>query len=87
MPPVETARPDGPKIRQLIRTNGYSVSGLARTIGRHPQTLSDVVRGRQASVSLPLLFQIARALHVKPQEISDYTADTGSEPEPKALAS
>lgn len=87
MPPVETVRPDGPKIRALIRANGYSVSGLGRSIGRHPQTISDVVRGRQAAVSIPLLFQIARALHVAPGEISDY-AGSGIEsaPEPKGTA-
>jgi hypothetical protein len=43
------------------------------------------VRGRQAAVSLPLLFQIARGLHVKPQAISDYIED-GSDTETKIPA-
>jgi transcriptional regulator with XRE-family HTH domain len=85
MPPVETARPDGPKIRELIRANGYSVSGFGRAIGRHPQTISDIVR-KNLVISLPLLFQVARGLHVKPGDISDYVDDEKSEPEPKVPA-
>lgn len=74
MPPVETVRPDGPKIRELIRANGYSVSGFGRSIGRHPQTISDIVR-KNLVISIPLLFQVARGLHVKPGDISDYAGD------------
>ena len=75
MPPVETARPDGPKIGELIRARGYSQSSLGRAIGRHPQTIWDIVHARNAAISIPLLFQIARALRVKPSDISDWTAD------------
>ena len=90
MPPVETVTPDGPKIRELIRARGYSVSGFGRAIGRHPQTISDIVREKLLVISIPLLFQIARGLRVQPNVISDYVGDgidIASGPEPKALAS
>ena len=88
MPPVPIAQPDGPEIRRLIRARGYSVTDFARRLGRHPQSIW-VITGRadRPAASTRFIRQLARELGVKPSDISDMPDDTGSEPEPKALAS
>jgi plasmid maintenance system antidote protein VapI len=80
MPNVPTAIPDGPKIRELIRERGYSVTGFARRLGRHPQAIWNIT-GYEPPTSEKFIRQIARELGVRPSDISDM-----SEPEPKAPA-
>lgn len=75
MPPVPTALPDGPVIHQLIRERGYTVTGLARKLGRHPQSIWVMCGPRRPPTSHAFLRQIARELGVRPSEISDMDDD------------
>jgi transcriptional regulator with XRE-family HTH domain len=81
---VPIAQPDSSKIRELIWARGHSQADFARMIGRPPRSLYTLLNdGRPASVAF--IRQIARALHVKPSDISDWTGDDNeSEPETKA---
>jgi IS30 family transposase len=87
MPPVPTAKPDGPKIHALIRERGYSVTDFARRLARHPQSIW-VITGRtdRPVASKKFIRQIARELGVRPSEISDMEDDDDAQ-EPEALAS
>ena len=86
MPLVPTARPDGPKIRELIRERGYSVTDFARRLARHPQSIWTIT-GQEPPTSKKFIRQIARELGVKPSDISDMPDEDVSDPEPRALAS
>jgi hypothetical protein len=102
MPPIQTAKPDGAKIRELMKARGYGgVTRFADAIGRPRQSIWNIV-GYEPQTGLGFLRQIARGLGVNVSDISDWTGpdpdavrarrwvpgdDTGSEPEPKALAS
>ena len=71
MAPVPTAKPDGAKIRELIRERG-TVAAFARRLGRHPQSFWDIANpNRDLNVSMTFLRQIARELGVKLSDISD----------------
>jgi hypothetical protein len=85
MPLVPTARPDGPKIRGLIRERGYSVTDFARRLARHPQSIWTIT-GQEPPTSKKFIRQIARELGVKPSDISDMPDEDVSEPEPKVPA-
>ncbi len=88
MPPIQTARPDGAKIRELMNARGYSgVTDFARAISRPRQSIWNIV-GYEPQTGLWFLRQIARGLGVRVSDISDWAADddTGSEPEPKVPA-
>ncbi len=76
MPPVPTAQPYGLKIQALIKerdSGTYAVERFARRIGRHPQSLWNIVRG--TTTSRAFLRQIARELGVRPSDISDMEDD------------
>jgi len=75
MPPVRTVKPDGPKIRRLRIARGITVGGLAATIARHPQTVTNI-EGQSRAASHVLINQIANALGVDPAELT-------AEPEPE----
>jgi hypothetical protein len=98
MPNVPTAIPDGPKIHALIRERGYSVTGFARRLARHPQSIWNIT-GYEPPTSIAFLRQIARELGVRLSDISDaaddrpettnprrWVAEDVSEPEPKVPA-
>jgi hypothetical protein len=76
MPPTQTVKPDGPKIRELIRqwAKAREVRGeikpFARKLGRPPDSILNVT-SRGSDTSKPFIRQIAGALGVKPSEISD----------------
>jgi transcriptional regulator with XRE-family HTH domain len=74
MPVVATAKPDGAKIRALIKERGYTVTEFARKIGRARQSIWNIA-GYELPVSITFLRQIARELGVKVSEISDWTGD------------
>ena len=87
MPPVPTAQPDGVKIHALIKqrdSEPWAVERFGRRIGRHPQSIWNLIQGRTAGVVF--LRQVARELGVRPSDISDMDDDTQSEPEPKVPA-
>lgn len=95
MPDTPTALPDRAKVRSLIRERGFSIRGAARRIGRPPGTLY-AITGRTVPkpTGVEILADLAALLstpkhRVRVSDISDWTGDddTGSEPEPKALAS
>ncbi len=81
MPPVPTASPDGPAIRRLIRERGYTVTGFARKLGRHPDSIWTMCSTRKPPTGIVFIRQIARELGVKPSDISDME-DGGEEREP-----
>jgi hypothetical protein len=85
MPLVPTAKPDGPRIRELIRDRGYSVTDFARRLARHPQAIWNIT-GYEPPTSEKFIRQIARELGVRPSDISDMTDEDVSDPEPKAPA-
>lgn len=94
MPDVPTAIPDRVKIRALIRARGYSVTDVARKIGRPPGTLFAITGRAPRPTGVTLLRQLADALStparpVRVGDICDFTGDDDidSEPEPEALAS
>ncbi len=76
MPPVPTALPDGPAIRALIRERGYTVTDFARKLGRHRESIWVMCGPRKPPTSHAFLRQIARALDVKPSDISDMEDDS-----------
>jgi hypothetical protein len=84
MPPVPTALPDGPQIRQLIRDRGYTVTEFARKLGRHRESFWVMCGPRKPPTSHAFLRQIARELGVRPSDISDMPPE---DDEPEALAS
>ena len=95
MPDIPTALPDRVKVRALIRERGFSIGGIARRIGRPPNTIY-AITGRTVPkpTGVEILADLAAELstpkhRVKVSDISDWAGDdgTGSEPEPKALAS
>lgn len=87
MPDIPTAIPDRAKIRALIWERGYSISGLARKIGRPPATLWAITGGRPRPTGVPLLRQIAHGLSVRVSDISDWDGDDiESEPVAKGTA-
>ena len=75
MPDIPTAIPDRAKIRALIWERGYSISGLARKIGRPPATLWAITGGQPRPTGVPLLRQIAHGLNVRISDISDWDGD------------
>ncbi len=90
MPPVATAKPNGPKIAELIERRGYSLSGFGRSLGRHPQTMWNIVR-KEPDTSVAFLNQIAHALsspgsRVRLRDISDAGGDEQSDAEPEVPA-
>jgi hypothetical protein len=88
MPPVQTAKPDGAKIKELMKARGYSgVTHFAHAIGRPRQSIWNIV-GYEPQTSLWFLRQIARGLRVRVSDISDWTGDddTGSDAETKIPA-
>jgi len=91
MPDVPTALPDKAKVRALIRARGYSISELARKLGRPPASLF-AITGRTRPTSVTLLRQVAGALStranpVRISDISDWTGDEDeSEPETQRLS-
>ena len=68
-------QPDGPKIRELIGQRGYSVAGFARHIGRKrsERNLRNALASKR--VGIDLIRPVARGLHVKPGDISDWKGD------------
>jgi hypothetical protein len=88
MPPVPTAQPDGIKIHALIKARDsetYAVERFGRRIGRHPQSIWNLIQGRTAGTLF--LRQVARELGVRPCDISDMPDDgIESEPETKVPA-
>lgn len=80
---IPAAKPDAQRIRELVAATGLSQADFARTIGRPPRSLYGLLNDnppRQASI--PFIRQIARGLHVKPSDISDWTGDDDvSDPE------
>jgi hypothetical protein len=88
MPPVPTAQPDGIKIHALIKARDsetYAVERFGRRIGRHPQSIWNLIQGRTAGTLF--LKQVARELGVRPCDISDMPDDgIESEPETKVPA-
>lgn len=102
MAPIQTAKPDGAKIRELMKARGYGgVTAFAESIGRPRQSIWNIV-GYEPQTGLVFLRQIARGLGVTVSEISDWTGpdpdtirarrwlpgdDTRSDAETKALAS
>ena len=87
MPDVPTALPDKAKVRALIRARGYSITDVARKIGRPPASLF-AITGRTRPTSVTLLRQVASALStparpVKVSDISDWTGDDDTESEPE----
>jgi transcriptional regulator with XRE-family HTH domain len=62
---LSTVEPDGLAIKMRRERLGLYQADLAALIRRHPQTISDVERGRR--VSTILVGQIARALNVEPE--------------------
>jgi hypothetical protein len=101
MPPVQTAKPDGAKIRELVEAQYGGVTHFARAISRPRQSIWNIV-GYEPQTGLVFLGQIARGLGVRVSDISDWTGpdpdtirarrwvpgdDTGSDTEPEALAS
>jgi hypothetical protein len=87
MPPVPTAQPDGAKIRALIKARDsepWAVERFGRRIGRHPQSIWNLIQGRTAGTAF--LRQVARELGVRPGDISDMPDEDMSEPEPKVPA-
>ncbi len=79
MPPIPTAIPDRTKIRALTWERGYSISGLARKIGRPPATLWAITGGKPRPTGVPLLRQIAHGLSVRVSDISDWDGDDDTE--------
>jgi transcriptional regulator with XRE-family HTH domain len=71
MPLVTTVKPDGAQIRARRERLGLSQEALAKLLKpqRHPQTISDVERGKQGVVSLMLIGQLARVLNVEPESL------------------
>jgi hypothetical protein len=96
MPGIPTARPDKEKVRALIWRRGYTVSGVARLIGRPPATLYGITgRNVPKPVSLVILRELADFLStparsVKLSDISDWDGDDydgiWSDPETKIPA-
>jgi hypothetical protein len=87
MPPVPTAQPDGIKIHALIKARDsetYAVERFGRRIGRHPQSIWNLIQGRTAGTLF--LRQVARELGVRPSDISDMPDEDVSEPETKVPA-
>jgi transcriptional regulator with XRE-family HTH domain len=68
-------QPDGPEILRLIREQrGYTVAEFARLIGRrHERTIWNAIASKPIGVAF--IRPIARGLHVKPSDISDWTGD------------
>jgi transcriptional regulator with XRE-family HTH domain len=101
MAPIQTAKPDGAKIRELIKARGYSgVTDFANTICRPRQSIWNII-GYEPQTGLVFLRQIARGLGVTVSDISNWTGgdpgamnprhwlpadDIESEPEPKGTA-
>lgn len=69
MPLVTTVKPDGPKIRACRERRGLTQAGLAELTQRHPQTIGDIERGKQAVASMVLIGQIACVLDVEPERL------------------
>jgi transcriptional regulator with XRE-family HTH domain len=79
--------PDGPKIRSLRVDQGVTLTELGLRIGYHPKNLSKVER-QGKPLSDVIASRLAKALGVEVADIASPPGDdTGSEPEPKALAS
>jgi hypothetical protein len=89
MPPTVTAKPDGAKIRALIREWAQArgvrgeVTPFARKLGPHrnPQSIFNIC-SYEPPTGIVFLREIAAELGVRPSDISDM-----SEGEPQALAS
>lgn len=81
MPSVPTAIPDGPKIRELIRSSGWSVAGFARSLRAPQRSVGTVYHIVYASrrTSTDMLRQMAAKLDVTYQELC--ASDTGDEDE------
>jgi len=76
MPPVPIAQPNGVKIHALIKARDsepYAVERFGRRIGRHPQSIWNLIQGRNAGTAF--LRQVARELGVRPSDISDMPND------------
>lgn len=89
MPLVPVATPDGAKIGRLIWESGYSRVGFTRTVrdGVSARTIYNVINNNQR-ISVDLMRRIARALRVKPSEISDLSPeDDDIEDDVRELAS
>lgn len=65
---VPMALPDGPKVRRLRLSNGWTQKELAERIGRTQEAMSKVESGKP--VSHVLMRQVARSLKVKLTEIT-----------------
>jgi DNA-binding XRE family transcriptional regulator len=90
--PKRTGRPpglktDGPKIRRLRVEHGLTKVELAARLGLNEESIRRAERG--GPLGDVTTSRLAKALGVRMSDISDWTGgdDTGSEPEPKALAS
>lgn len=93
MPDIPTALPDKAKVRALIWQRGYTIEGVARQMGRPTSTMYAITgRRKPKPTGLKILRQLADVLStpsrpVRVSDISDWTGDDDSKPEPKALAS
>ena len=68
MPPVETVRQDGPKIRELRIRAGVSLTDLGKQIHRHPKALGHLERETRRA-SRVMISQLANAFGVQPDEL------------------
>jgi transposase-like protein len=89
MPDIPTALPDKARVRALIRARGYSITDVARKIGRPPATLFAITgRSTPKPTGVTILRQLAEALStparpVRVSDISDWTGDDDIESEPE----
>lgn len=78
MPKVDTVRTNGRKVRSLRTARGWTVSELARRIGRSSRTIEDCENGRRA-VSMTVAGRIARAFRATLEEILAEPAAAGEQ--------
>src|SRR6266496_1141121 len=97
MPSIPMCQPDGPLIRELIGKRGYSVAGFTRMMRRSPSVRAEgkppsvrslwrAIEGR--AIGIEHIRPVARALRVRPGDISDWKGDDEfwDEPEMKIPA-
>jgi transcriptional regulator with XRE-family HTH domain len=73
MPLVQTVIADRAKIRELAKKQDGSVAALARRLGRHPRSFTNMKRGKP--VGIKFAEQIAEALGVEVDVITLPQAD------------
>lgn len=84
MPLVPTATPDAEKLTRLLQERGWTMTYLARRIGRNPGSIWNIANGKE-NVSVKFIRQMARELGVRTIDISDW--DDHEDAPAEALAS